>query len=151
MKKLLLLFILFLNHSFASEQMAQTLIREWNQLANYVQELKPDGSIDGYTMFREFADVTLLWETSEVFQGRERIRFYQERNNGSSFAVTYHRSGIIIPERMVLRRFIGPEPTGWINHTVDLATGEYLGSQGQLPKLSTREKKLLKEWGISHF
>lgn len=151
MKTFFFITLLLLNQASASETISKTLMKEWTQFKSLVNELKPDGTIDGYTMYREYGEMTLLWETSEVFKDSERIRFFMLRNDGTPFAITYHKNDYIDPGRVVLRRFIGPEPTGWINHTIDFGTGEYLGSQGNEPELTKEEMKMIKKWGITLF
>lgn len=125
-----------------------TLMNEWKKFRAQVDTIQPQGDIGGYMLYREYGDMTLLWRTSSEAGENEVIRFFMERPDGQVFAVTYHKSDIIMPGRVVLRRFVGTEPTGWINHTIDFETGEYIGSQGQEPQLTKAEKKMMKEWGI---
>lgn len=153
MKKLILVFVFVFTSCqiFASEKISQTLMNEWTHFRTMVDTIKPEGDIGGYMLYRDYADMTLLWRTSSETGENEVIRFFMQRSNGLVFAVTYHKSDIINPGRTVLRRFVGNEPTGWINHTIDFVTGEYLGTQGQEPTLSVAEKKMMKEWNIKSF
>lgn len=152
MKKfLIVLFLAFAGQSFGNETIAKTILKEWKTFRSQVDVLEPHGDIGGYMLYRDYQDMTLLWLTSPDANDNEVIRFFMERTNGDIFAVTYHRSHIIVPGRVVLRRFVGREPTGWINHTIDMNTGDYLGSQGQKPELTASEKKMMKEWGIHNF
>lgn len=153
MKKLILVFVFVFTSCqiFASEKISQTLMNEWTHFRTMVDTIKPEGDIGGYMLYRDYADMTLLWRTSSETGENEVIRFFMQRSNGLVFAVTYHKSDIINPGRTVLRRFVGNEPTGWINHTIDFVTGEYLGTQGQEATLSVAEKKMMKEWNIKSF
>lgn len=133
---------------FANDTISKTIQKEWTIFRAQVDLIEPEGDIGGYMLYRDYADMTLLWRTSTDANDNEVIRFFMRRANGEIFAVTYHKSDVIVPGTVVLRRFVGTEPTGWINHTIDLTTGEYLGSQGQKPTLTSAEKKMMKQWGI---
>jgi len=124
-------------------------MKEWTHFRALVDKTEPQGDIGGYMLYRDYQNMTLLWKTSADKNENEVIRFFMLRPDGMVFAVTYHKSDIIHPGRIVLRRFVGTEPTGWINHTIDFTTGEYLGTQGQSPDTSSEEKKMMKDWGIS--
>lgn len=147
--KLFLLFVLFTSQVFANDHISQTLMKEWADFRKLVDKVEPQGDIGGYMLYRDFTDVTLLWRTSDNTEENEVIRFFMQRPSGEVFAVTYHKSDIIKPGRTVLRRFVGPEPIGWINHTIDFNSGEYLGLQGEEPTLTNAEKKMMKNWGIA--
>jgi len=155
MKKFIFLFAIVLSQVFtplySQDQKAETLKSEWNRFRNEVETINPDGDIGGYMLYRDYQDMTLLWRTSFDPNENEVIRFFMKRDDGTVFAVTYHKSDIIIPGRQVLRRFVGTEPTGWINHTIDFETNEYLGTQGQRPQLTSSEKSMMKKWGIKNF
>lgn len=152
MKKILIVLLLTLaGQTFANETIAKTILKEWNTFRAQVDVLEPEGDIGGYMLYREYGEMTLLWRTSADLNDNEVIRFFMPRSNGQNFAVTYHKSDIIVPEKFVLRRFVGTEPTGWINHTIDLSTGKYIGSQGSKPEITSAEKKMMKEWGIREF
>lgn len=154
MKKIVLAFLMLISifgQAFGNETISKTLMKEWNTFRAQVDTLTPDGDIGGYMLYREYQDMTLLWRTSSDTNDNEVIRFFMKRDDGAIFAVTYHKSNIIAPGRVVLRRFVGNEPTGWINHTIDFTTGEYLGSQGQATIITAKEKKMMKDWGIRNF
>lgn len=151
--KLLLAFVLLqFGQAFAqsAEQISQTLQEEWSRFRAHVEEVTADGDVGGYMDYKEYGDMTLLWRTSGDPSDNEVVRFYMSRENSSDwFSVTYHKSSSIIDGRTVLRRFVGPEPSGWINHTIDYHTGEYLGSQGYFPyALSDSELEMMKAWNI---
>ena len=137
-----------IGQSFASDRIPETLMKEWETFRNQVDQIEAQGDVGGYMLYRNYGEMTLLWRTSNNESDNEVIRFFMQRTNGMVFAVTYHKSQVIVPGRLVLRRFVGTEPTGWVNHTIDFATLEYLGSQGQDPILTANEKKMMKEWGI---
>ncbi len=154
MKKIAFAFLVLfslLGQVFANDTISSTLMKEWKTFREKVDTIQPDGDVGGYMLYRDYQDMTLLWRTSSEAGANEVIRFFMYRADGSVFTVTYHKSNIIAPGRVVLRRFVGTEPTGWINHTVDFETGKYLGSQGESPKITTSEKKVMKEWGIQIF
>lgn len=153
MKKLLFVFLFLSISSTAFGQSASevvsTLQAEWSRFRTLVDTLTPDGEIGGYMQYVEYEDVTLLWRVSDDASDNEVIRFFIDREGHQSFAVTYHRSHHIIPGQTVIRRFLGGEPTGWINHTIDYNTGEYLGRQGSFPyNLRANEMKMLENWEI---
>lgn len=151
MKKIVFAFLVLfavIGQAFADEGIAKSIMKEWRTFRAQVETIKPDGDIGGYMLYRDYQDMTLLWRISADPAENEVIRFFMQRPDGVVFAVTYHKSDVIIPGRIVLRRFIGTEPTGWINHTIDFLTGDYIGSQGQKPALTSQEKKMMSEWGI---
>jgi hypothetical protein len=148
MKKIILIFTLLIGHALANDEISKTLMKEWIHFKALVEKVEPRGDVGGYMLYRDYQDMTLLWKTSSDTKENEVIRFFMLRPNGEVFAVTYHKSDIINPGRVVLRRFVGTEPIGWINHTIDFTTGEYLGSQGKRPDLLPSEKKMMKEWKI---
>lgn len=149
MKFILIGMLALFGQAFAQSDISQTLLKEWNTFRSLVETLSPDGDIGGYMDYKEYGETLLLWRVSQEPSSNEVIRFYRTRPNGQSFAVTYHKSHIIAPGRVVLRRFIGPEPTGWINHTIDFLSGEYLGEQGFRPSLSRSEQEFLEDWDIA--
>lgn len=151
MKKIILVFTLLIGQVFANDTISQVLMKEWTHFRAMVDKIEPQGDIGGYMLYRDYQDMTLLWRTSSDSTENEVIRFFMLRPDGMVFAVTYHKSDIIKPGTTVLRRFVGTEPTGWINHTIDYNSGEYLGSQGQESAITTSEKKMMKEWGIGTF
>lgn len=152
MKKLLFVFVLLSTQAFgqSAETISETLRSEWSEFRGQVETLEADGEIGGYMEYKEFGDMTLLWRISDDPNDNEVIRFYMDRPGVQSFAVTYHRSHHIVDGKTVLRRFVGTEPTGWINHTIDFATGEYLGQQGHFPYgLKDEELDMMEEWNIT--
>ena len=153
MKKMFLVFVLLMSSAFADDaKISQTLMEEWNRFRTLVDTLKADGDIAEYMLYKKYGDMDLLWRTSDDENDNQTIRFFMKKRNGDVFAVTYHLSvNVIVDGRRVIRRFIGPEPSGWINHTIDYDTKEYYGQQGWKPFLSAKEKKLLKDWGITFF
>lgn len=149
MKHLLVLAALLLSHSVFANNISETLMKEWNTFRALVETLEADGDVGGYMDYKEYGETTLLWRISDDAQDNEVIRFFRTRPGQQSFAVTYHKSHHIVPGTVVLRRFIGPEPSGWINHTIDFVTGDYFGQQGYTPLLTREEKELLEDWDIT--
>ncbi len=140
---------LFLSAVASAADVTQVLQEEWSRFRAHVQTLTPDGDIGG-TPFKDYEGMTLLWDVSEDARDNEVIRFYMERSDSPDwFSVTYHKSHVIVPGKVVLRRFVGPEPTGWVNHTIDYHTGEYLGSQGRSPNIRRNERTMMRDWGMT--
>ncbi|EQC51477.1 hypothetical protein [Bacteriovorax sp. DB6_IX] len=149
MKKLILLLLIpFI--SFANADLAKTIMNEYQDFREMVSNLKEDRLVGDYYKAKQYPDVLLLWNLRDDINDHEVIRFFRYREDGTPFAVTYHRSSYIVDGRIVLRRFVGPEPSGWENHTIDYLTGEYLGRQGFDPYLSKDEKQFLIDWNIKH-
>lgn len=152
MKKLLFALVLLSTQAFGqnAETISKTLQSEWSEFRSHVETLEADGDIGGYMEYKEFGEMTLLWRISDEPSDNEVIRFYMDRPGIKSFAVTYHKSHQIVEGKTVLRRFVGTEPTGWINHTIDFVTGDYLGQQGYFPYgLKDEELDMMKEWNIT--
>lgn len=133
-----------------SDNISETLMSEWETLREKVEILEPDGEVAGYYKRKAFGEVLLMWRISNEPSDDEVIRLYVEREGEAKyFHVTYHKNRSIVPGRQVLRRFLGTEPSGWKNHTIDFKSGEYLGSQGALnADVSEKNKRVLQEWGI---
>jgi len=151
MKKIVFIVLLLSIKSFAISIPANTLIKEWTYLRSIVRNQAPQGNIGGYYNYYNLNNSVLLWKISDDSTQNEVIRFFTKRSDGTIFAITYYKSDTIIPDKTVLRRFIGTEPTGWINHTVDLKTGKYLGSQGGITPRTKSEKMLMKSFLITDF
>ncbi len=163
MKNLIFIFLAFLLPCFSygsqeitAEGVPYILTEEFNRLRSFVAQLKPDGDVGGYYWKKDYGDHLLLWKLEESEDARayhEVIRLYASRGEDQKpFAVTYHKTTGIIDGLMVLRRFIGPEPTGWRNDTIDYQTGEYLGSQGfRRLWLQDEDLRILKRWNITPF
>jgi hypothetical protein len=93
-----------------------------------------------------------MWQLAREEGDSERIRLFREREDDDQtwFAITYHHSKYILEGTDVIRRFVGPEPSGWRNDTVDAKTGEFLQTQGaQRPLLTHREAEILADWNIA--
>lgn len=152
MRKLFFILLLLSSQLMAqTSDPSQTIHSEWQEFRQLVTTVKADGDIGGYMLYKDYPGIKLLWRTNDQQNENEVIRFFRLRASGKVFSVTYHKSHTIIPGRTVLRRFIGTEPTGWINHTIDFYSGEYLGQQGSTPNLTQEEEYLLEEWGIENF
>lgn len=151
LKSLILIFSIlsFQSLAFADQDVSYILKEEWTRLRAHVETLEADGDIGGYMNFKTYGKVTLLWRLAQNGSDDEVIRFYKNRKGDGYFTITYHKTDDIIEGRTVIRRFIGPEPSGWINHTIDYHTGEYLQRQGYFPELFGDEYKLMKKWNIT--
>ena len=154
MKKLLLSFtFLFVFQVFAAsnQEKADTILEEYHRLRSYVSELEPDRMIGNFHKVKEFKNHIIVWSLDDDTKYHEMIRIYKNKG-AKGFAITFHRSQTIIDDRLVVRRFIGPEPFGWRNDTVDLETEEYISAQGMRdPQLTEGDLKILKKWDITLF
>lgn len=137
----------------SAEEISQILQKEWSQLRQVVENLEPDGKVGGYYEEKVYEGYSLMWKISDDPADNEVIRFYADRpDSNKAFTVTYHKSHAIVPGRVVIRRFLGTEPYGWKNHTIDYHTGEYLGTQGAWrPDVNEKEESILEQWGILPF
>jgi hypothetical protein len=152
MRKLFFIFLLLSAQFMAqASEPSQIIQSEWQESRELVSTLKADGDVGGYMLYKDYSDMKLLWRTNDQQDENEVIRFFRLRASGTVFSVTYHKSDVIIPGRTVIRRFIGTEPTGWVNHTVDFHSGEYLGQQGFAPNLTREEENILHDWAIENF
>lgn len=143
-------FITMASPQLEDQDKVQVLTQEWNQIAAQVQKMKPDHLVGGLYNEKFFNGYSLLWKFSNADKASDVIRFFRLSPNGQAFTITYYRSSYIIPGRLVLRRLIGYEAGSWINHTLDLNTKEYLGSQGTFSlTLSPADLQILKDWQIT--
>lgn len=138
------------------DEKAQILQKEFSELRAIVATLTPDYVVGGLYNAKEYDDVTLLWKIDTEGDGtgeNEVIRFYGERNPPlKDFGVTYYKSYVIVPGQVVLRRFYGPDSTGWRNDTIDYVSSEYIGSQGsRAPFLSETDVAIMKNWNLTIF
>ena len=129
---------------------AKTLMTEYQEFRSMVSNMEHDYLVGGWYKAKDFGETTLMWNLGDDLSDREVIRFFRRKADGSVFTVTYHRSDYIVDGRIVLRRFVGPEPTGWINHTIDYETGEQLGSQGWWPIFDESDHDFMKKWGFHY-
>ncbi len=150
MKRFLLILCLGLSQALAQTEVSQVLFQEWERFRTLVGTLEPEGQVGGVYNVRRYGRMELLWKVSADDRQNEVIRFFLDREGMGAFSVTYHKSRQIVPGRLVLRRFLGPEPTGWVGYTVDWETGAVLGRQGSSrPILNQDEEAMLREWGIT--
>lgn len=150
MKYIFAILMLFSGALNAEPSHSEILLQEWSSLRKMVGELVPDGEIGGYYSTKSFDGVTLMWRTRGE-KGDEVIRLFFDKKleDGRYFHVTYYKNDYIVEGRTVLRRFLGLEPSGWGNHTIDFETGDYLGSQGNTkPTINEEQQKILDEWNI---
>lgn len=137
------------NPVFASQE-AETLLAEFDQLREHVLSQEADGVVGGYMNYIQKDGYKILFKP-EFDTDHDVIRIFMNREfPEKDFAITYILSDHLYDGRRVLRRFIGPEPTGWRNHSVDVVTLEYLGSQGNSAlQLKEEEAEILRTLGIS--
>ena len=152
-KLFLLFFAAFVSvTAHATEPRAQRLNQEFTRLRAFVQTLEAEFEVGGYLKGKSYGDHELLWHLGEETGDSEVIRIYRDKPGHESFDVTFHRNQAIAPGRTVIRRFVGPNPTGWRNDTIDADTLEYLGSQGtSRPRLDQAEEAILRKWDIELF
>lgn len=135
------------------EFISKTIVAEYNKMRDYVERTKPDGMVGGYLYAKNFGEYKLLWRLAESDGRAEVIRIYRAGENyGQGFSVTYHKNRMIVPGRVVVRRFYGPDAAGWRNDTVDWATGQYLGRQGaRKPGIVASDREIMQKWGLTEF
>ncbi len=151
MKSIILAASLFFSWTAtASTEIGQRVQGEFSRLRAVVSQLTPEFQVGGYLNGKSYGDHEILWALSEDPSRSEVIRIYREKGaNEQPMVVSFHRSTLIAPGRTVIRRFVGPGLTGWRNDTVDVDSGEYLGSQGnESPLLDARDREILKKWDI---
>ena len=135
---------------------SQQLLDEYENIRAVVSRLQSDNpNTMDYYQKKDYGDHVIMWKLEDEGNGHfdEVIRLYIRPVEGeSSFAVTYHKTTLIVSGTIVLRKFVGPEPVGWRNDTVDYLTKEYLGFQGN-PRFSVNKRieSILKRWNITLF
>lgn len=149
MKLFSFIFAISVIHVTAFANVSKTLTQEWKSIKSRVDNVSVDGDIGGYMEYHELGDgLTLLWRL--VDKDHQVIRLFKEKENDKYFAVTYYRTNIIVDGTVVLRRSIETSHSTFINHTVNLNSNDYLGSQGYFPyDISEDDIKLMKDMGIS--
>jgi hypothetical protein len=128
---------------------AEQLLLEYSSLKQWTSEVQSDGVIGGLYQFVQMDGYKIMF--SQEFDGdHDVIRFFMAREAPrKDFAITYFWSRYIKQDRVVLRRFVGHEPSGWRNDTIDVETLEYLGRQGRRDlRLPEDEESILEQWGI---
>lgn len=151
-----LICLLGMSLSFASDytdkEKAEILMIEWNRLKSVAQNIEPEFNVGGILDGKSYGDHELLWTLTDEFKGHEIIRIHIEKPSGNPFQISYHRGSHIVPGVNVIRRFIGPFYGSFSAHTIDKATGEYLGMQGSIyfPK-DDQDIKIMKQWDITFF
>ena len=134
------------------------LVEEFERLRTEVSRLQPDNSGNSYYREKDYGDHIIMWKLENQTTKRpehqyEEIRLYiKSTGTHPPFDVTYHKTTAIVRGILVLRKFIGPEPHGWRNDTVNYMTGEYLGFQGASHiNLPNHVKNILTQWSITPF
>lgn len=155
-QRFLLALTLVLGISFsaqASDSRATVLKNEFDRFYALVTTLKADGKIGDFMKYKKVGAFTVLWDLGTEKSDYDLIRLYNEHKDGTdSFAVSYYRSQSIVPERTVIRRFVGPGIKDWRNDTMDVDTGEYLGMQGIFnPEMNDEDRTLVKEFNVELF
>lgn len=144
--------LFFSIQSFAASYTGQTISTEYTTLKSWIEQTNPDGEVGGLYPYIQMDGYKVLY--SENFDGEhETIRiFLAGIEEQKDFSVTYIKSQHIQKGKTVLRRFVGPEPTGWRMDEIDADTLEYLGRQGtKKPRLTPKAKEILEELGITLF
>ena len=152
MKALLSLVLLFACLSANASETATVLLNEFQYIRQIIESRTADGNVGGYYDFIEMDGYEILY-TPEFDTDHDVIRVFLNRETPEKdFSITYYLTDHIVRGRRVLRRFVGPEPTGWRNDTIDVNTLEYLGSQGNSRLiLKEDEQKIADELGVTLF
>lgn len=137
----------------AASSKAEVLAQEYERLKAYTSTAVPDSFVGGLMHAKKMQGYEILWDSKDFeVDGHDCIRLFKKQAPlRPDFAVTYYKSKFIFPERVVIRRFVGPDGKGWRAETIDLLTGEDLGPQGVVRKLTEEEASILNEWGITVF
>ncbi len=125
---------------------------EFHQAYGLVSSLKPDAKVGDYLNETLFNDYSVLWRIES--EDDIVITFYKNTTERSDdFRVTYYKSKNIVPGKVVIRRLVGNILNGlWVNHTIDVNSSTYIGSQGHNELfLAKDELELLREWNIEIF
>ena len=151
--KVLLITILFSLNVLASENVSQTILKEYRNLRDYVSKLKPDSTEFEIFHKKQFDGYILLWKLGKGGRDGDVIRFYREgKTYGEGFSIDYITGTHFIAGQEVVRRFVGFEKNVWRNHTVDLKDGFHYGSQGASQLyLESFDLEILKKWKITLF
>ena len=140
-----------------------SLHMEWQGLKGRIQQLieaEKDGGrkiklIAGNLWQVDQGDHLVLWSTRPFEESHhEVLRIYVPGSRGErEFEVVYYLSRYLegaSADRPVLRRFLGPAVRGWVAHTVDWLTGEWLNRQGpSFLRLTSFEEQLIERYSIS--
>lgn len=148
MSVLLLALTLFVSPARAGQEIGPEIQAQFQRLHSFVSALEPEFTVGGYLKGKSYGDHELLWHLATEPGEAEVIRVYREKGpSEQAFDITFHRNRAIVPGRIVIRRFVGPESTGWRNDTVDEETGDYLGMQGEVnPAVDARDQAILRKW-----
>ena len=140
------------SQTLSETEKAQTLIAEYQSFLDYVRQAEPEGTIDGFTQYKNLTDnIIVTWYidpegklpttlgVSEPIDGNDEDKH---------FHIEYHHSSRIIElesggQTMAIRRIIRVSETIWRADTVDLNGPTYLTPQGHpnLP-LSDKDKSI---------
>lgn len=131
---------------------AEILTEEYNRIKSWVQQSQTDGVIGNLYPYIQM-DGYILMFSNDFDNQHETIRFFiNGEGHEKDFSITYYKSQYMVENKMVIRRFVGPEPTGWRNDTIDFDTQEYLGFQGtDKPRLNDKAQEIIKEWNLTLF
>jgi hypothetical protein len=144
--------IIFISLFSQAQSKSEILLEEFDRIQNFIEQQEADGVVGGLYPFIQ-QEGYILMSSQEFGTKHDLIRFFMNREGlQKDFAVTYIRSHYLLEGREVLKRFVGYEPTGWRNDTIDVKTGEDLGFQGVESLLLDEEaQSLLQAWDIQLF
>jgi hypothetical protein len=137
----------------ASQEISQRIQEEFSRIYAVAEAAEAEYTVGGFMEGKSYGDHELLWRLGSENGGYDIIRIYRDKGDRQqSLGISYYRARHIVPGRTVIRRFVGPDISGWRNDTIDADTGEYLGSQGaRQPSLDRRDRQILKKWGVRLF
>ena len=144
------LICLFISVSAYGE--SKNLVEDYLELRSKVERIESDGPIGGFGESKQYPDYLLIWKLGDSADKAswEFIRFMVEGAEGEkNFQITYYLSTQIVPGSKVVRRFIGPDQTGWQNVTADYPSGKVIGHQGvSKPRMHPTLYKIIESWGL---
>lgn len=152
--KIFTLMLAFLpTFALAETDIGDRLRAEYQTLRAFVSKLEPDFEVAGYLLGKSYGDHEILWHLEEDPNESEMIRILRDKGDKEqAFSISFHTGTHIVRDHHVIRRFVGPDMTGWRNDTADSSSGEYFGTQGtRRPSLDTRDREILRDWDIELF
>jgi hypothetical protein len=150
MIKLLISLLLSLTYAkVPAPQKATILMREYQELRSYVEELIPDEVHSQIYKVKYFEDYEIVWNFLKkgTPSRNEFIRIYRRKSAPGVkpeeyFAVTYQRSSQMYPTRQALRRTWGYWPYEYRFDAVDLRSKRYIEKQGLADEVEIQERDL---------
>ena len=110
----------------ARDSRSDVILKEYNRLYELVQTLEPEFEVGGLLKGVKMKGVELLWDLASGPSDYDIIRLFVDHPTDPDkfFSVDYYRGTHLIDGHNVVRRFIEPSSSMWVNHTIDFDTGD---------------------------